>query len=525
MSQALYRKYRPTTFSEVVGQGHIKTTLLNELKNQQAAHAYLFCGPRGIGKTTLARLVAKGVNCLQPKEGEPCNECDNCKLVNESKALDLIEIDAASHTGVDNVRENVIAQARVAANTFKYKVFIIDEVHMLSISAFNALLKTLEEPPKNTIFILATTELHKLPATIISRCQRFDFKRIGFKDMLKKMEYIVKGEERGVDLAVLERIAQSSDGALRDAESMLSQVLSLNEQQITKEVAELVMPYSDFQLVVNFWKNLVSKDAAKALEQVNDLVEQGIDLQDFTGQTLEFLRKVLIYKINGRLEELEYLDISQEIHHEITGLLDKVSVSELQKMTEIIMEQLQKLKSAPIMQLPLELVVVEICYTGTSATPAPQEPKKTPDLKIPPKMKSRVPQKSEESTEPKVEGDVNKELFAKIEKNWDGFLKEVKKANHSLAMTMGVAHLVEMRGDDLVLGFKYKFHQDRLESIEVHQQVLNLLEKFYGQKILLKVLVSESYEDKVQKGENIEQPDEEEIANVWDLAVNSFGTE
>ncbi|MCG2695410.1 DNA polymerase III subunit gamma/tau [Candidatus Parcubacteria bacterium] len=192
----LYRKYRPQNFKEVVNQNHIKITLENEIKTGKTAHAYLFCGPRGVGKTTMARVMVKTVNCLNRKaaDSDPCNECEICKDITAGRSLDIIEIDAASHTGVENVRENIIASARVAPSRCKYKVFIIDEAHMLSISAFNALLKIIEEPPAYVMFILCTTEVHKVPTTIISRCQRFDFKRIGVNDIVKKLNYIIKNE-------------------------------------------------------------------------------------------------------------------------------------------------------------------------------------------------------------------------------------------------------------------------------------------------------------------------------------------
>ena len=201
MSLALYRKYRPQIFAELVGQNHIKTTLQNELATGKVAHAYLFSGPRGLGKTTVARLLAKAVNCLkrQAGESEPCNQCDACKEIVDNRSLDVIEIDAASNTGVDNVRENIIGNSRFTPTSRKYKVFIIDEVHMLSLSAFNALLKTLEEPPPYAIFILATTEIHRVPPTIISRCQRFDFRKVGLADVVERLNKIVNAEKRKVD--------------------------------------------------------------------------------------------------------------------------------------------------------------------------------------------------------------------------------------------------------------------------------------------------------------------------------------
>ena len=206
MSLALYRKYRPQTFREVSGQTHIKTTLQNELEMDRVSHAYLFSGPRGTGKTTMARLLAKSVNCLSRKKGEsePCSKCEACAEITDGRSLDVIEIDAASHTGVDNVRENIIQSSKFTPTQRKYKVFIIDEVHMLSISAFNALLKTLEEPPKHAMFILATTELHKVPETILSRCQRFIFRIVAYEEIIKRLDYIIAKEEKKVDAEVVE---------------------------------------------------------------------------------------------------------------------------------------------------------------------------------------------------------------------------------------------------------------------------------------------------------------------------------
>ena len=250
----LYRKYRPQNFKEVVGQNHIKITLENEIKTGKTAHAYLFCGPRGVGKTTMARVIVKTINCLNRKDSDsdPCNECEICKDITAGRSLDIIEIDAASHTGVDNVRENIIANARAVPSRCKYKVFIIDEAHMLSISAFNALLKIIEEPPVYVMFILCTTEAHKIPVTIISRCQRFDFKRISVNDLVKKLNYIIKKEDIKVDKSVLEMIARQSGGHMRDAESLLGQIVAIGGKEITQEEADLVIPRNDLNEVINF---------------------------------------------------------------------------------------------------------------------------------------------------------------------------------------------------------------------------------------------------------------------------------
>ncbi|MBU2219752.1 DNA polymerase III subunit gamma/tau, partial [Patescibacteria group bacterium] len=231
----LYRKYRPQNFTEVVGQNHIKVTLEQEIKTDKITHAYLFCGPRAVGKTTLARVLAKSINCEKRKKdsANPCNTCLSCSEITDGRALDIIEIDAASHTGVENVRENIIASARVAPSRSKYKVFIIDEVHMLSAQAFNALLKVIEEPPANVIFILCTTEAHKVPATIISRCQRFDFKRIGVNDAVKKLTYIIQAEKIKIAKDILEAIARHADGHMRDAESLLGQIIAIGGTEIS----------------------------------------------------------------------------------------------------------------------------------------------------------------------------------------------------------------------------------------------------------------------------------------------------
>jgi len=348
----LYRKYRPQTFKEAVGQNHIKVTLQNEIGTGKTAHAYLFCGPRAVGKTTFARLMAKAVNCLNRKEGEfePCDKCSSCLEIMEGKSMDIIEIDAASNTGVDNVRENIIASARTSPTKYKNKVFIIDEVHMLSISAFNALLKLMEEPPAHVIFILCTTEIHKVPATIISRCERFDFRRISIDDTVKKLTYIIKEEGIKAERDILESIARQAEGHMRDAESLLGQLVSISGKEITRAEADLVIPRSDIAEIVKLLECLSKKDASGAIALVNKLIDDGVDSEKFAGDFIEVLRKVLLSKINPSLGERLGLDIGESFEVKINDLKKSLDVGYLILILEKFITAKTEMKNSFIIQ-------------------------------------------------------------------------------------------------------------------------------------------------------------------------------
>jgi DNA polymerase-3 subunit gamma/tau len=356
-AQALYTKYRPRTFDEIEGQEHIKTTLKSALALNRIAHAYLFTGPRGTGKTTTARVLAKAVNCLS-ENTKPCNQCATCQAINEGRMLDLIEIDAASNTSVDDVRD-LRDKVDFRPGEAKFKVYIIDEVHMLTTEAFNALLKTLEEPPAHAIFILATTELHQIPETIISRCQRFDFRKVSFKEIVGLLEMIAAAEKVKVSRKVIETVARISEGYVRDAISLLGQILAIGEKEITEEEASLVLPRSDFNLIISFIRLMFLNKTADNINLINQYLADGGELENFAKESIETLRKILVAKVTDNWQELAW-EIAESDFKLLADQVEKISVADLVKIIEILIEALTNMKRADITQLPLELAVVKI---------------------------------------------------------------------------------------------------------------------------------------------------------------------
>jgi DNA polymerase-3 subunit gamma/tau len=363
MALVLYRKYRPKTFSEVIGQEHIVKTLTNAILSGIISHAYLFYGPRGSGKTTVARLLAKALNCKNRQGFEPCNKCPSCLEINEGRALDLIEIDAASHRGIDEIRE-LRDGIKFFPTKSKYKVFIIDEAHQLTKEAANALLKTLEEPPDYAIFILATTEIHKMIPTILSRCQRFDFRRLTVPEIVKKLEFICQNEKIKIEKPALELIALNSEGSFRDAESLLDQALTFSgtlgkEREIKKDDIKNLLGLVEINLIQDFVDLISQKNALKAINFLNEKIDQGLDLQEFVKSLINYLRQMLI--VSFTLENPTIFGLTKEEFQKLQSQTKNFKQSEILEILNLFLDAQNKMKFSPILQLPLELAIVEIC--------------------------------------------------------------------------------------------------------------------------------------------------------------------
>lgn len=492
---ALYHVYRPQKFSEIVGQEHIVKTLSNQIKKNTVAHAYLFSGPRGTGKTTTARILAKAMNCQnkKPETFEPCNECSACIDITAGKAIDVIEIDAASHTGVDHVREHIIENAQFRPTFLTYKIFIIDEVHMLSTSAFNALLKTLEEPPSHIIFILATTDVEKIPETIISRCQRFTFQKMEENSAREYLKKIVQEEGRKIDEEVLDVILSKSEGGMRDAISLLDQVLGIEEKNITLENTALLLPQVRSEDIQKLLEVTEKESLSEILNQLNELTAKGTHLLPFTDEFIGALRDILLKKIQKKDEKFSLPP------PRIFGLID------------ILLKRRQEIRTSPIATLPLEMAFIEWIEpagpntkkesTSTAAPKPTATPVSPPVLKTEntppasqtvtsPPLEVSTEQKIEERLQPFISAEPSLE-FQAIEKKWTEVLGLIEKDSPSLIFILRMASLLKLEGDTIILSVAFKFHQSKLTDKLNQRKIESVLAQVYGTKLHFDILVEE----------------------------------
>ncbi len=523
---ALYHKYRPQKFADVIGQDHIVRTLSNQISTQSIAHAYLFSGSRGLGKTTLSRLIAKAINCTNraDKSAEPCNSCSMCEAINNGRSIDVIEIDAASNTGVDNVRENIIENVQFQPTQAKYKVFIIDEVHMLSTSSFNALLKTLEEPPSYVVFILATTELQKIPETILSRCQRYVFSRVAKNTLSALLDKVASEEKITVDEDVKEAIIEKAEGGVRDTISMLDQIMSTGEKHLTREQASLFLPISPLLDTLVFLENLIAHKGAEALQFIHKISSEGRDMPTFLETILETLRVVMIAKIQGQVAMAE--DLSKEARESVEKISTQISSAELLRLIDIGMKRRMNIKNSPIPELPIELIVLEwiqnndkIVMAAPSAPAAPiatkvVEPVKieTPEVKPAPEaileVKTSVPEivVSEASPVATVEAAAetiaetpavttaastfNSPNFQTLKNKWAEVIKCVEKKSASLVSLLKSSNLLSLENNMVTLEVSYKIHQDKFNQKEYKKIMEDALLETLGSPLAFRTEVA-----------------------------------
>ena len=487
MSEVFYRKWRPKLLADVVGQEPVTKTLRQAVSQERVAHAYLFCGSRGTGKTSTARILAKAVNCLSPVDGEPDNQCSICQSINEGRALDLIEIDAASNRGIDDIR-NLSDKIRFTPNEARYKVYIIDEVHMLTEPAFNALLKTLEEPPSHAIFILATTEVHKVPLTIISRCQRFDFRRIPMEGMMGKLATIAKEEGVEVSTDALRLIARNSNGGLRDAENLLEQVVVSYDPPVTEDNVRDLLGLSGDETALDLVEHIIGRAIGDGISAINQVYRQGNDLRQLHRGVVEYLRAVLLLKTKAGtdlgyaedvLSRLESLTVGAELGHLVASL--KLFAG----------ADLRRDSSSP---LPLELAMVESASAPAPAPPAqasqqpqpqrpaaaaPPRPHAAPPRSVPPGQPAAsgprpevvVPPVSHppaQATEPAF-ANVNEapsEPTARLDYQWRDITRSLRHvgAKFKLGALLNVCKEREVVDGTIVLKFTHKSNMERMQQ-------------------------------------------------------------
>lgn len=525
---ALYHIHRPQDYDELIGQEYIVKTLSNQVASGKVAHAYLFSGPRGVGKTTTARILSKAVNCTERKKGEsnPCNACTSCKEITAGNAIDVIEIDAASNTGVENVRTNIIENAQFKPTKSAYKIFIIDEVHMLSTSAFNALLKIMEEPPAHILFILATTELHKIPETIISRCQRFQFKRVPYQMMKEHLERVAKEEGYTIDATVIDRIILKSDGCVRDGMSLLDQLMALGSKTITSELAILVLPTANKEHVLAFLTALVRKDSDEAFTALSRMSQEQGDFVTVADDCIDLLRHSMILAVH-KGHETVLVDISASIIRQLSALGTSLSGAHMVRLIDMLLKRRQEIKSAPIPSLPLELVIIEWCDAESSSfsqslppspaantsapttKPLPEPPAKKIAMDTPPAVvpDAKIPEPPAGTiSEPVLSASADEHpesTFTKsdVEKMWTSLITAVEQHSPSLVFILKTATITGVSGGTIILSVPYAFHKDKLTDPKCRDMLQKLFTDLLKTKAELEVTVTAQPEQKAELDE------------------------
>ena len=541
MAQALYRKWRSQTFEEVVGQEHVTTTLLNALREGRVAHAYLFAGPRGTGKTSTARILAKALNCTD-EERQPCNRCNHCVAINEGRMLDLIEIDAASNNSVDDVRE-LRDKVGFQPSESRYKVYIIDEVHMLSASAFNALLKTLEEPPPYARFVLATTEPHRIPATVLSRCQRFDFRRIPIAEIAAHLTRIAAEEGFAVQEAAVFAIARSAQGCMRDAVSLLDQMTSYGASEsngdspaISLEQVQQVLGSVASATVADFVNAIADKDVSAGLQLIHDLLLLGASLNEFLAQVIEHLRGVMLVQMVGSGELLE--DRDPDTIQTMQEQAKKIPNSDTLRSIKRLSAAAAELKGGFQPQLPVELALVELIQgvpqpapassqaqlPEQPATSAPDAPAKSPSTQVS-KVHRGPGAEQDPRAEQAPEAPLDAEAMQELRGRWAEFLVTVRercgmKEQASLRSIRDLA----IGSDSVAIAFgKNQFAQNVISEARTKDSITGILAEFLGRQITLICQSGDKASIPLTRGQAVEESHANGPDPLVEYAVSELG--
>ena len=486
---ALYHTHRPQSFASVIGQDPIIQTIQNQILRDSVAHAYLFSGPRGVGKTTTARLIAKAVNCPRLKDSaEPDNTHEDALAISQGRSMDVIEIDAASHTGVDHVREHIIEQAHFRPTKLKYKIFIIDEVHMLSSSAFNALLKTLEEPPAHVMFILATTELHKLPATIISRCQRFTFQHVPKERIIAHLQAILKEESVEMQDTVLEQIAQQAGGCVRDAVSLLEQVIAGgNGKTIHLDHGKHLLRSDGDVAAQAIAEAMAAQDAPQALQLVQEQQQQGAHMSHLVDTLMQQFRMALKAQAMGTSSTLP------------------LSATRLVEILDELLRRRAQISSSPLPQLPLEMAIISLCGAQGSTPQSTVKPEKAPapDPIAPEEKEAATPVEAvvdPPTAEPLTDtpeeqsGSLTEESAKQI---WTHVLNQVEEKSPTLVFILKAAQIQENTGNTLPVAVPFGFHKEKIDDVQCKAELEGYAKESAGFHVKLDIVVQENAKPEV----------------------------